>query len=101
MTTDNSLPLNAAETPLPAANEEVEAVLMDASATAGIKPGGRSTLGTVMRNMTSLIASDVINRVTSFVIYALVGRFLGAFAFGQISLALSLFYTFQVFASQG
>lgn len=101
MTTNNPLPLNAADTSLPTTDQEVDASLVDATATAGIQPGGRTTLGTVMRNMTSLIASDVINRVTSFVIYALVGRFLGAFAFGQISLALSLFYTFQVFAVAG
>ncbi len=60
-----------------------------------------STTRTVLKNMTSLVASDVVNRITSFVIYALVGRFLGAFAFGQISLALSLFYTFHVFAVAG
>ncbi|MCA9882969.1 MAG: hypothetical protein KC708_08370, partial [Anaerolineae bacterium] len=47
-----------------------------------------SSLRKIASNMSSLIASDVINRVTSFVIYALVGRYLGAFAFGQMSLAL-------------
>lgn len=60
-----------------------------------------SSLRKIASNMSSLIASDVINRVTSFVIYALVGRYLGAFAFGQMSLALSMFYTFQVFAIAG
>ncbi|MCA9890430.1 MAG: flippase [Anaerolineae bacterium] len=60
-----------------------------------------SALRKIVTNMSSLIASDVINRVTSFVIYALVGRYLGAFAFGQMSLALSMFYTFQVFAIAG
>ncbi len=61
----------------------------------------RSRFRTVLSNTVSLMASDVINRVSSFVIYALVGRYMGAFAFGQISLALSLFYTFQVFAVAG
>jgi O-antigen/teichoic acid export membrane protein len=52
-------------------------------------------------NIISLLSSDTINRATSFVIYALVGRHLGAFAFGQMSLALTIFYTFQVFSLIG
>jgi O-antigen/teichoic acid export membrane protein len=98
--TDNTMPVND-EGALPV--EPVETVPGVAALTeaTGSVSTGRSTLRTVMSNMMSLIASDVVNRVTSFVIYALVGRFLGAFAFGQISLALSLFYTFQVFAVAG
>lgn len=55
----------------------------------------------VIRNTLSLFTSDVINRATTFVLYALVGRYMGAYEFGQMSLALTLFYTFQVFAVAG
>jgi len=55
----------------------------------------------VLSNIVSLMASDVVTRITSFVIYILVGRYLGTFALGQISLALSIFYTFQLFAVAG
>jgi O-antigen/teichoic acid export membrane protein len=43
----------------------------------------------------------MMNRTTSFVLYALVGRHLGANEFGQLTLAFTLFYTFQVFAVSG
>jgi O-antigen/teichoic acid export membrane protein len=52
-------------------------------------------------NALSLLASDVMNRAATFVLYAMVARFLGEFEFGQMSLALTLFYTFQVFAVSG
>src|SRR5882762_3500757 len=52
-------------------------------------------------NALSLLTSDVMNRATSFVLYALVGRQLGAHEFGQLSLALTLFYVFQVLAVAG
>lgn len=52
-------------------------------------------------NALSILSSDVLNRATSFVLYALVARHLGAFEFGQLSLALTLFYVFQVFAVSG
>jgi O-antigen/teichoic acid export membrane protein len=52
-------------------------------------------------NALSILTSDVMNRATSFVIYALVARHLGAQEFGQLSLAFSLFYIFQVFAVAG
>jgi O-antigen/teichoic acid export membrane protein len=51
---------------------------------------------TVVANATSVFASDAVNRATTFVVYALVGRKLGKFEFGQISLALTFFYVFQV-----
>ena len=53
------------------------------------------------RNALSILTSDVMNRVTSFVLYALVARHLGAQQFGQLALALTLFYTAQVFAVAG
>src|ERR1700732_5435586 len=52
-------------------------------------------------NALSILTSDVMNRATSFVMYALVARRLGAQEFGQLSLAFSLFYMFQVFAIAG
>ncbi|HKV64642.1 MAG TPA: flippase [Candidatus Acidoferrum sp.] len=52
-------------------------------------------------NALSILTSDVMNRVTSFLLYAMVARHLGAQEFGQLTLALTLFYTFQVFAVGG
>jgi O-antigen/teichoic acid export membrane protein len=52
-------------------------------------------------NALSILSSDVMNRVTSFVLYAMVARHLGAEEFGQLTLAFTLFYTFQVFAVGG
>lgn len=59
------------------------------------------SLGKIGGNALSLLTSDVMNRATSFVLYAMVGRHLGAHEFGQLSLALTLFYIFQVFAAAG
>ena len=55
----------------------------------------------LVSNVVSLLTSDVLNRLTTFLLYALVGRHLDARSFGQLSLALALFYTFQVLASLG
>jgi O-antigen/teichoic acid export membrane protein len=52
-------------------------------------------------NAASLLTSDVLNRTTTFVLYTLVARYLGAREFGQLSLALALFYMFQVLAVAG
>jgi O-antigen/teichoic acid export membrane protein len=52
-------------------------------------------------NALSILTSDAMNRATSFVLYALVARRLGAHEFGQLSLALTLFYIFQIFAVAG
>jgi O-antigen/teichoic acid export membrane protein len=59
------------------------------------------SLRQVSGNALSILTSDVMNRATSFVIYALVARHLGAPQFGQLSLAFSLFYMFQVLAVAG
>jgi O-antigen/teichoic acid export membrane protein len=45
--------------------------------------------------------SDVITRVAHFFIYALIARYLGAYEFGQLSLALTLLFTFQILAPAG
>jgi O-antigen/teichoic acid export membrane protein len=52
-------------------------------------------------NALSILTSDVMNRAASFVIYAMVARHLGAQEFGQLALAFSLFYMFQIFAIAG
>jgi O-antigen/teichoic acid export membrane protein len=62
---------------------------------------GRTTLPRIAANVVSLLSNDVMNRATTFLLYALVARYLGAFEFGQLSLALVLFYTFQVLAAAG
>lgn len=56
---------------------------------------------TMIRNVIALLASEVMGRVAIFGIYALVARYLGAQAFGQLSLALTNLYAFQVLASAG
>lgn len=59
------------------------------------------SLRSIGGNALSILTSDVMNRATSFVVYAMVARKLGAFEFGQMSLALSLFYVFQIFSISG
>jgi O-antigen/teichoic acid export membrane protein len=61
----------------------------------------RKTLVRFASNAASLLASDVLNKATTFLVYALVSRYLGAKEFGQLSLGLLLFYVFQVFATAG
>lgn len=52
-------------------------------------------------NAASILTSNIIGRAISFVTYALVARFLGAFQFGQLSLAVALFSTFQFISVAG
>ncbi len=52
-------------------------------------------------NLVSILTSDILNKGTTFLIYILVARELGTYAFGQMSLALTLFYSFQVIATFG
>lgn len=59
------------------------------------------TLRRIGANAASMLASDVVNRTTTFALYALVAHSLGAYEFGQLSLALTLFYTFQILAVAG
>ncbi len=55
----------------------------------------------IASNAGSLLTSEVLNKATTFVVYALVSRWLGAQEFGQLSLGLLLFYVFQVVATAG
>lgn len=52
-------------------------------------------------NALSILGSDVAVRAATFVIYALVARYLGPYEFGQMSLALAFFYPAQVLAALG
>jgi len=52
-------------------------------------------------NFTSLLTSEVVNRATTFVLYALIARYLGAYELGQLSLALTLFFMSQFIAGAG
>lgn len=60
-----------------------------------------STIRRVAGNAASLLASDLVNRAATFVLYALVARNLGAYHFGQLALGFTLFYLFQVLAGAG
>ena len=59
------------------------------------------TLRRTSGNAVALLTSDVMNRATSFVLYILVARNLGVHEFGQLALAFTIFYTFQVCAVAG
>lgn len=56
------------------------------------------SLRNIGANALSILSSDAMNRATSFVIYAMVARHLGAFQFGQLALAMTFF---QLFAFAG
>jgi O-antigen/teichoic acid export membrane protein len=60
-----------------------------------------SGLRKIAGNAASMLTSDAVNRSTTFVLYALIARHLGTHEFGQMSLALTLFYIAQVFALAG
>lgn len=56
---------------------------------------------TILGNAASVLTNDLVNRAATFVIYAIIARRVGAEGFGQLSLALTLYATFQVFAVAG
>lgn len=66
-----------------------------------VPPTAREQIGRLVGNMASMLSSDTITRVATFLLYALVGRYLGTQNFGRMSLALTLLATFQVLASAG
>lgn len=66
-----------------------------------LAPASENSLRKVLNNIVSLLASDVVNRATTFIQYALVGRYLGTYEFGQMSVALAVFYPAQVLATAG
>ncbi len=52
-------------------------------------------------NVLSIFSSSVVTRATSYAIYVLIARYLSVREFGQMSLALTLFQTFQWLAIVG
>lgn len=52
-------------------------------------------------NLVAVLTGDILNKGATFLVYILVARELGSYAFGQMSLALTLFYSFQVVAAFG
>ena len=60
-----------------------------------------STIRRVATNAASVLASDVTARAATFVLYILISRYLGTFEFGQMSLGLTFFQTFQLLAIGG
>lgn len=60
-----------------------------------------SSAARIFINSISILASDVTNRVATFITYALVARFLGTLEFGQLALAFTFFQTFQMLAVAG
>lgn len=60
-----------------------------------------SSIRRIAGNAVSIGTSDVVNRATTLVLYTVVARRLGALEFGQMSLALTLFYSFQLLAVLG
>ena len=52
-------------------------------------------------NAASLLINNIVDRAANFVLYLLVGRYLGTFVFGQMTLALTLFYLFNIFSMLG
>ena len=52
-------------------------------------------------NIAFMLSNDVVTRLTTFILYALIARFLGMREFGQMSLALTLLNTFQMIAPAG
>ena len=67
-----------------------------------IQTGKSAAVGArIARNAVSLLTADVLNRAGTFALYALLARYLPLEAFGKFSLALTLFYVFQVVAGGG
>lgn len=55
----------------------------------------------VITNTLSLVTNDMVNRAITFVVYALIARYLGPYEFGQMSLTLTIFYLLQSLAPVG
>ncbi len=61
----------------------------------------RQRIRHLIGNTLSLVTNDMVNRAITFVIYALIARYLGVFEFGQMSLTLTIFYLLQNLAPVG
>jgi len=61
----------------------------------------RSLAARLVGNTAALVVNDLINRAITFVLYALIARYLGAYEFGQMSITLTVFYLLQSLAPLG
>jgi O-antigen/teichoic acid export membrane protein len=61
----------------------------------------RNSVRRLAGNAVSILASDAANRATTFLLYLLIARYVGAFEYGQFSLGLTFFQTFQLLAIGG
>ncbi|HNZ12382.1 MAG TPA: hypothetical protein PKL11_01910, partial [Anaerolineaceae bacterium] len=51
----------------------------------------RTRAARLIGNTASLVTNDLVNRAITFVLYALIARYLGAYEFGQMSITLIIF----------
>ncbi|HOG78766.1 MAG TPA: oligosaccharide flippase family protein, partial [Anaerolineaceae bacterium] len=61
----------------------------------------RTRAARLIGNTASLVTNDLVNRAITFVLYALIARYLGAYEFGQMSITLIIFYLLQSLAPMG
>lgn len=68
-----------------------------------VKPTSKSAgkVRHLITNTASLVTNDMVNRAITFIVYALIARYLGAYEFGQMSLTLTIFYLLQSLAPVG
>ncbi|MDB4494451.1 oligosaccharide flippase family protein [Pseudomonadales bacterium] len=52
-------------------------------------------------NVLSVFGGDALNKAGTFFVYVFVGRMLGVYEFGQLSIGMLLLYTFQVLSAAG
>ena len=71
------------------------------STAASLPPAGGRAFRHLIGNTLSLVTNDMVNRAITFVVYALIARFLGIYEFGQMSLTLTIFYLLQNLAPIG
>lgn len=63
--------------------------------------GGSSNIRTLVGNTIAILGSDVATRIATFILFALIARYLSTFEFGQLALGLTLFQSFQLLAVAG
>jgi O-antigen/teichoic acid export membrane protein len=61
------------------------------------KSGARRIFG----NAVSILTSDASNRLSTFIAYALIARYLGVLDFGQMALGFTFFRSFQLLSAAG
>jgi O-antigen/teichoic acid export membrane protein len=61
----------------------------------------RATSRRIHANAIALLGGDVLNKASTFLVYAMLGYYSGPYEFGQLSIGMLLLYTFHVFAAAG